>query len=719
LSSGSGGHAAKLEIDVDGCGERTFLAPPVGSGPLAADQPQVGDMVARHGPDEIPTAQSARPARQSSKGMESYPDCHTHSSRCTNDDSSLTARRFEHRVYRSFEDAAEVRDAWDSLAAVEADLLCSFDWCALWWRHHGQGRRLEIHVFSKGEEIVAVAPLFRETFRIGLARIRAVRIVGCDHSINTCNIAIRPAFAREVLSALVNAVTRSGWDVIHLGRFPGYFQYADLIEQYLTAHPGISFVERIRDPLPHALLNLPRTFDEYLQGLSSRERQNIRKENRRLVREHGMVSVDASALDGPAAAIGQFIEFHQQQWVCKGHRGHFDDWPKARVFHRDVAVAEANGDRLVLRRIEADGQPLSMEYAVRFGQRLHWFLSARSLDSRWHFCFPGRVGAIDLVELSIAGGIRQIELGSGFYPYKLKLGGGYFPSATIVAVRKGRWRALKVAVLRSCSLVHEVLGRRLWYERLSSYVPVLRVSIYSGYIRTRMWPADGARARVLWQKVIATPGSWVVRLVRLVREIRCLGDVYRCGQHQINTNFRRKSRVFAVDRPTALRTWPASPGGFGLKRYRFFQELEDDDKAFIAQHSGSLVLLRLEEDLLRGGELWISRIDGNLAGVAVAARGKDVGPYFLPLNSRDVVIRKCLSIGGSQSGGVLTAILRHMIRDLASEGVDRIFIDGKAWDTPSLEQIAQAGFKELGIATMRRRLTRWVVTWHSWDGRGR
>ena len=54
-------------------------------------------------------------------------------------------------------------------------------------------------------------------------------------------------------------------------------------------------VENLRDPLPHILLDLPKTHDAYLQRLSATERQNVRTDNRRLTSGHEFACTDLAA----------------------------------------------------------------------------------------------------------------------------------------------------------------------------------------------------------------------------------------------------------------------------------------------------------------------------------------------------------------------------------------------------------------------------------------
>lgn len=601
----------------------------------------------------------------------------------------------EHRVYRSFDAAQPLQAAWDALAAIEGDLFCSFDWCAAWWRQYGRRRRLELHVFLRQGEVVGIVPLFRESHVFGPFCVRALRIVGCDHTTTTCNFAVRSDCLREVLTALCQALAQTPWDLIHLGLLPGYFNYAEVLLQSLARIAPAGSVEHVCDPRPHTLLDLPATWEQYLQRLSSRERQNIGKENRRLAREDGLRFEDAAQDDGPLAAMHQFIDLHQRQWTRKDQYGHFVDWPGAAAFHHDVAATQHAAGRLCLRRAIAADEPLSMAYAVRFGPRLHWLLAARSMDPRWHFCFPGRVGACDLVRTALAEQCAQIEFGIGFYEYKLKLGGEMFAARSITVVRAGFWPALKVRVLRRVALLHELIGHRIWYQRVSRRCPALKLSLLPLWIRTRMWPADGQLAVLRGQALLWRWPSVVIRARRRLAQVRTPGDLWELIRHQFRRRLERRSVVFACAASSAPAAVPSTPPSFSVTRHRSFHELSAADIQALRRHSGRMPGLEFRHDFLHGDELWVGRVDGALAGVCWSARPHSVPRYFVPLDAGDVVIRKCFTLPEFTNRGVYSSTLRHMIAALFAEDVRRIFIDCRVWNTASRRGILKAGLVEL------------------------
>ncbi len=572
----------------------------------------------------------------------------------------------EHRVYDCFESAGEIREAWDALAGEEGDFFGSFDWCALWWKHYGSRRRLEIHAFFEGSQLVGVAPLFREELAAGPFRVRALRIVGCDHSTTTVNLLLRRDRAEKVLAMLIEKVTRDdAWDLIHFGRLPGYFAHTDLLVRLLGSGRHVGHIERMQVPHPHTLIDLPGSFDEYLKGLSYRERHNIRKESRRLSSEHGLVGIDA-ATDGDAqTAIERFIEYHQAQWTEKGHRGHFDDWPGARAFHQDVARVMSQSGRLLIREVRGDGQLLSMAYAFRCGRRIHWFLAARSMDARWHFCFPGRVGACDLVKTAIEQGCSQVDMGIGYYPYKLKLGGRLYPVMNIAVVRSALPSAVKVWLLRKIALFHDVLGYRLWYTRIGSRFPSSRRSLNRRWIRLRLWPDDARDLGRLSLMALTWPGSLLARLRRL----------FGMAKPQSDPGAGAKPDASAIDSAEASRTGghvvtsePRNGMGaeFVVRPYRFSCELGVEERKTLRQHGGRFLESAVSRRLDRGEELWIAWLGAEPAGMCWSDPKARPALAFAEKPTQDSHVLDPVAFDGFEHSGLI-ALMNRTVASSSAE----------------------------------------------------
>ena len=215
-------------------------------------------------------------------------------------DATAANESFRVTEFTSFTQTSGFSDQWDELVErVGGDLFGSYDWCETWWKHFGHGRSLRIQVAHAGERMVAVLPFFEETLRWGPISIRSLRLVGSDHVGTRCCLSIDSHWLDLVVQDVHRKFCDEKFDVIHMGDLPGYSP--DLQDMVTALHDtfGERSVVYVSGHYPHAVFDLPASFEEYIVSLSANERSNIRKSHRRL-EEHPEVvleDVDPERMD--------------------------------------------------------------------------------------------------------------------------------------------------------------------------------------------------------------------------------------------------------------------------------------------------------------------------------------------------------------------------------------------------------------------------------------
>ncbi len=391
--------------------------------------------------------------------------------------------------YTSFEDARPLQAQWDALVEeVGGDVYSTFDWCAVWWRHYGKGRVLRLCVARDGDDVVAVVPLFSETLWYGLVPVRVVRVVGCDHTVTSCGFAVRPGHAREVCAALIDQLCGvEPWDLLHLGPLAGYFEHAQALHEGFSSCRAVGLVEL--DGRRHGmqtLIDLPGDYDAYMKSLPRDERRSMTKRLRQLSEEHAYQSRVVRDEGEVGAAFQELLRLHQTQWTARRRLGHFGDWPHAVGFHGDMVLAQSRHGRTRLVEIRAGSEPLGVQYAYRFGGRMHWILMGRSVDPQWQSYGPGKLLHLATVREAIEGGCRQIDDMKGHYEYKLKLGGRMVPFIAICVFRRGFGHRARVRMLRAAAGILDLAYYRVWFSRVADRVPHQRRQLWEAWIRSRL-----------------------------------------------------------------------------------------------------------------------------------------------------------------------------------------------------------------------------------------
>jgi len=375
-----------------------------------------------------------------------------------------------------------IREEWDAFVdRVGGDLFSTLDWCRVWWAHYGTGRTLHLVVVrdASTEAMAAALPLFSERIRVGPVSVRALRLVGCDHSVTSVAPAIDPARMTEALAAGIDAASRrASWDVIHLGPLPGYYAARDSLERAMGELPEVGAVE-VRPTEAHMSFDVPETFDGFLAALSTKERRNVRRDERKLGEQGEIVRetvTDRAALE---EAFDAFIDMHQAHWRGQGRLGHFADWPDAVAFHKAMVARLFERDRLMLSRVRVDGETIASEYGYVFGRRAHWILAARRGG------VPGRIGFCGLVRHACRRGVREIDAMRGSYDYKRLLGARQQPQHSLVAVRRGTMPGLRLAILRRAARALDLAYYRAYFSRIAPKLPITPRPLWRSWIRTR------------------------------------------------------------------------------------------------------------------------------------------------------------------------------------------------------------------------------------------
>lgn len=387
--------------------------------------------------------------------------------------------RLSQAVYTDFRELQDDRRQWDALAQeTGGDIYGTFDWCNTWWRHYGQDRELRIHVFTRGQQWVAVLPTFFEKVRLGPFPLRVVRLVGSDHSVTTCSPAIRPGAEADVLHDWLAKVRSARPDVIHLGPLAGYFESVETLIDSLPQHA--EYLHRIEVGYPQMVVDLPAKFDDYLAALPKKKRGELRREERDFL---ARPAARCRIVDDPrdiVAAFEEFVDLHQAYWRADHRLGHFGDWPRSLEFHREILRNQSAFGRAILILIEDAGKLMAAEHCYLFGSRLHWFLSARRRD------FPGRVGFCAMVREAISRGATQLDGMRGYYEYKKWLGARVVHQKSIVLIADRARSRRRFARFQKVSGALNLLYYRLWFSRLAPKLPLPRRPLRQTWIRTQM-----------------------------------------------------------------------------------------------------------------------------------------------------------------------------------------------------------------------------------------
>jgi CelD/BcsL family acetyltransferase involved in cellulose biosynthesis len=392
------------------------------------------------------------------------------------------------RVLTEFDESEVSRDEWDALVAAQnGNLYMTFDWCRTWWRFYGRNRDLHILVFRRGDELVAILPMFVETLWLGPVWLKLAKPIGADFSIQLCNFPVREGRAAAVLREAIPYFTGTcGCDAVLFSPLSAHFNgFTEFQAACRADAPGARLAQdQVIDC--HSIFGLPADFESYLGSIGKSQRANY-KRDLNLLRKSFTVATDT--ISEPARLteeFGVFSKMHKIQWNSEGKQGHFQDWPHSYEFNLELVKAQAEHGRARLYRLLLNGEPAAYQYGFVFNDWLYWRLPARVSGKEWNRFGLGRMGLAKLLESAIAEGVRFVEGGQGHYEYKTQMGATESDVHSLVIVSEktgamGRYRLMKMLSELLTVAYYKVLYRRIYPRVRFLRRPFARIWIRSRF----------------------------------------------------------------------------------------------------------------------------------------------------------------------------------------------------------------------------------------------
>jgi CelD/BcsL family acetyltransferase involved in cellulose biosynthesis len=324
-----------------------------------------------------------------------------------------------------FGDLARVAGDWRRLELEAGNPFSTHAWATAWWHNLGEGCELRVvRMADRDGGALALVPLSLETLR----GVRVLRFVGhgpADELGPVCAPADREQVARRLLSALAEW---DDWDVFLAERLAGN-GWSDLLGGRTLR----------REPSPEIAIDTT-DWDEFLNARSSNFRQQVRKFERRLVRDHDLsfrLADDPDRLDRDMTIM---FELHDARWG-----GKTTAFPESlKPFHRELAALALEQGFLRLVFAELEGRPAAVWYGFRLGGA-DWFYQ-QGRDPAWERASVGFVLAAHTIREAVAAGIAHYRFLLGGEDYKARFATSEPEVETLAISRGSRGRAATAGV---------------------------------------------------------------------------------------------------------------------------------------------------------------------------------------------------------------------------------------------------------------------------------
>ncbi len=346
--------------------------------------------------------------------------------------------------YAQLPEFESLRAEWNDLLtrSDNGSIFATWEWVDACWKYSAPGKQPLVLAARDAEgRLVGLLPLARTSrFRV----LHTLEVIGCtqlgypmgDYG----GLMTERGAEIAVWSAMLRYLRKSRWSILDLRNCMAGSPAREeqLTRLYSQSFSGPSWGVRVQSADICRAIRLPSTFEEYLAGLSSNTRQNVRRKLRKLAEDgHTIEQVKPEDEATRNAAMEAFFEFHQDRWETDPSGGGFPDG-SVRAMHRYLARSLAASGKLDLRLVRSsEGEIAGVIYNFRHNGVGYYYHLGVNQDARWTPYSLGTCLLADSIAAAIADGCHTFDLLRGDHDYKRHFGGYTTNNLRVIVYRYG------------------------------------------------------------------------------------------------------------------------------------------------------------------------------------------------------------------------------------------------------------------------------------------
>jgi CelD/BcsL family acetyltransferase involved in cellulose biosynthesis len=270
-------------------------------------------------------------------------------------------------VVNDWQELELLREEWTGVLAQNSSLtiFSTPEWLGAWWRAFGKHKQLHALVLRDDRNVlVGLVPLYIQQIPSALLpRLKEVRFVG-DGSTDSDNLdfVVMPGYEEAIAKYVVQHLkSNDGWDVCRLNVMPSNSNSAQ--EFLVTVNSEQLKLES--STVPWSSIELPGSYEEYLQELSSKERKKIGNLSRRLESRYKVKLSRCTNLEDLPSRLEELFALHQKRWQARGKPGAFAS-PERRCFYYEMAGKFLKRGWLVFWTLELNGIAVAAQFGFQY-----------------------------------------------------------------------------------------------------------------------------------------------------------------------------------------------------------------------------------------------------------------------------------------------------------------------------------------------------------------
>jgi CelD/BcsL family acetyltransferase involved in cellulose biosynthesis len=316
-------------------------------------------------------------------------------------------------------DLSIAEESLDSLKSYRADSRPKLNWSSVfvlpewmdvWLRVFGEGAATHIRTVRDGDEVIAIAPLMIEN--------ETALFIGNTDVCDYLDFIVAPRTEKESLDLLLKDLEKNNIKRLDLKHVRPDSVVLTVLAP-LAESRGYR-VETVKDNVSYEM-DLPSSFDDYLEKLSTRQRHEVRRKLRRL-NEEG--TVDFRFIDEAVAVPAAMDAFFKMFVESRQDKADFMT-EKMSLFFRLLSDVMGRLRLLKLGVLELDGRPLAEIMCFDYQDCVYLYNSG--YDPAYVSLSAGLLSKVLAIKDSIEKGRKRFDFLKGAETYKSHLGGREMP----------------------------------------------------------------------------------------------------------------------------------------------------------------------------------------------------------------------------------------------------------------------------------------------------
>jgi CelD/BcsL family acetyltransferase involved in cellulose biosynthesis len=292
---------------------------------------------------------------------------------------------------------------WSSVFVLPA-------WLKTWWQHFGTGRELYLAAVNDETQIIGVASL--------LLNKDTASIIGSDNVCDYVDFVVTPGREHDFFRTLLDELSRKKIRHLNLGLLrPDSTVLTSLAN--IVRKRGMQISCRQEDVSYE--MDLPLTWDDYLELLNAKQRHEVRRKLRRLA-ESGEIRY--RLLKGQSTSGASFKTFMQLFSLARVDKSSFMTVQMAGYFN-SLATTLTDTGLLRIGLLEFNSQTVAAVMCFDYNSCIYLYNSG--YDPEYESLSVGLLSKILCIKESIQEGKKRFEFLKGNEVYKERLGGKEIP----------------------------------------------------------------------------------------------------------------------------------------------------------------------------------------------------------------------------------------------------------------------------------------------------